>query len=339
MNILFFGSTTDSVIVLNRLLKLPASNVQFQIVAIVTQPPKPIGREKIVTPTPVELWAKDHNISVLSFPTDLDKPTQYQNEQTVIDALAPFQADVLISASYGERIPTQTIKSAKFGGLNVHPSLLPRWRGADPVPWAILSGDQQTGATVVTLSEQFDEGKIIAQKKIALTETETTDELRAKLFALGADLLIEQLITFQGPTLKGVSQDPKKATYARRLTRGDGYIAWDFLQAVLKNEPTTGLPLPKLFQELPELSPTTHRPRSGRACNLSIHRAFRALTPWPGIWTLVRLPNTTNPTNTTNEKRLKILELSIINYQLTINLVQLEGKTPVSFEQFQEAYL
>ena len=194
LKVIFFGSTTDSVIVLQSLSNLRSNEVtKFAIVAIVTQPPRAVGRKQIVTPTSVELWAQYHRIPVLSFPPDPSHQWLYANEQQVIDTLQPFHADVLVSACYGQRIPIQAIQATQFGGLNVHPSLLPRWRGADPVPWTILTGDHQTAVTVVTLSEKFDEGQMVAQKKLPITDKDTSDPLRTKLFTMGAQLLIESL--------------------------------------------------------------------------------------------------------------------------------------------------
>jgi len=225
MNIIFFGSTTDSILILEKLKS---------VVAVVTQPARPIGRKQIITPTAVETWAKKQNIPVH------------------VDVRIPFQADLLISASYGEKIPTKTIADAKYGGLNVHPSLLPRWRGADPVPWAILSGDHQIGVTVVTLSEEFDEGKILAQKKLPITNHDTSGPLRTKLFEIGAELLAE--ILAKGPPFKGSPQEKSDTPYAQRFTREDGFEPWGKIM-----DPKEAI---------------------------RIDRKFRAFTPWPGLWSL-----------------------------------------------------
>ncbi len=263
MNILFFGSTTDSVIVLEKLRS-------SRIVGIVTQPPRPIGRDRIVTPTPVEVWGKAHNITVLSFESNPDKPWLYKDEQQVIDTLQSIQADILISASYGQKIPWQTIQKAPLGGINVHPSILPRWRGADPVPWAILSGDHQIGVTVVTLSETFDAGLILAQKKIPIKPTDTSLPLRTHLFKIGAELLVASLdhLDLRGESLPAQAglQGGKAEPYARRLTRQDGFEPWMKIIDPLESE--------------------------------RIKRKFRAFHPWPGIW------------STFQEKRIKILGFS-----------------------------
>lgn len=260
MKVLFFGSTSDSVIVLEKL---------SSIVAVVTQPPKPVGRKQIITPTPVEIWAKAHAIPV-----------------TTLDVLSPFKPDLLVSASYGEKIPIDSITNARYGGLNVHPSILPRWRGGDPVPWAILSGDHQTGVTVVTLSEQFDKGKIIAQKKIPIAPDDTSGPLRTRLFHMGADLLTRALPDYLSGKNKGIDQKMGNEPYARRLTRDDGFEPWNILM-----DPKEAI---------------------------RINRKYRALHPWPGLWT--RLPA---------GRRLKILDFT--HAPVT---VQIEGKNPVSWKEF-----
>lgn len=263
MKILFFGSSSDSMLVLQKL---------SGVVAVVTQPPKPVGRKQVITPTPVAMWAKSHSLP-----------------QTSLDVLSPFKADIFISASYGEKIPIDAIKSARYGGLNVHPSLLPRWRGADPVPWAIFSGDHQIGVSIVTLSEKFDQGSIIAQKKIPITDTDTSGPLRTELFRIGADLLTQTLPDYVSGKNRGVPQKIQDEPYARRFVREDGFESWENI-----------------------LNPK----ESAR-----INRKFRALHPWPGLWT------------TFHEKRLKILL-----FDTEPRIIQLEGKRPVSWEQFKTAY-
>lgn len=273
MKVLFFGSTTDSVLVLEKL-----SNV----IAVVTQPPRPVGRKQILTPTPVETWAKEHHIPILSFENNKEKPWLYSDENQVIDTLEPFKADLLISASYGQKIPTKTLSGAKLGGINIHPSILPRWRGGDPVPWAIMTGDAQIGVTVVTLSEKFDAGMILAQKKIPIKPHDTSGPLRTHLFELGAELLVASLdhLDLRGESLQGMKTEP----YARRLTRQDGFEPWEHIID------------PKEADR--------------------IDRKFRALHPWPGLWSMVK------------EKRIKIL-----GFDHTPTIVQFAGKKPLTYTQ------
>lgn len=325
MNVIFFGSTSDSVLVLEKLCHV--SRVTCQ--AVVTQPAKPIGRKQLLTPTPVETWAKAHNMAVLSFPPSPSNPSLFADDQVVIDTLQPLKADLLISASFGQHIPFQIIKAARFGGLNVHPSLLPRWRGADPVPWAILSGDAQTGVSIVTLSEDFDSGKIIAQKKIPITDKDFSDPLRTRLFELGAELLVEALSSYlSSRSASWRSDDPHKTEiassktprndntkYARRFTRDDGFEPWENILKALENAEEAK----------------------------RIDRKFRSLTPWPGLWTTIATPArpATLVHSKTETKRLKILSLHLqpTTNNLQLDTVQLEGKKPVAFHQFQKAYL
>jgi methionyl-tRNA formyltransferase len=306
IGILFFGSTSDSVIVLEKLSTLPA----FAIKAVVTQPARPVGRDQTITPTPVETWATEKRIPVLTFASDKAKPWLYQNPQQVIDTLQPVAPDLIISASYGQMIPADTIRGARFGGLNVHPSILPRWRGGDPVPWAILSGDHQIGVTVVTLSPLFDAGEIYAQEKIPLLPTDTSDALRTRLFGIGADLLGALLPDYIRGKAKPlpVRKETEKPPYAKRFTRDDGYEPWENILSAIE----TGADAER------------------------IERKYRALHPWPGVWTKI---TSQQSRKMTHETRLKIVTLHLDRDRLIIDQVQLEGKNPVSWEQFKTAYL
>ena len=336
IRIIFFGSTSDSVLVLDKL-----SAVSCQLSAVVTQPPRPVGRSQTVTPTPVEIWAKAKNIPVLSFATNQVKPWLFENEQQVIDTLQPFKPDLLVSACYGQKIPSSSITSTTYGGLNVHPSLLPKWRGADPVPWAILAGDHQTGVTIVTLADKFDKGNIIAQKKVPITFKDTSDPIRTRLFVLGADLLVESLndylLLFRHSGLepesssrildsrfRGNDNVNSSSPYARRLTRNDGFIPWDLIK-----EAMLGKDIPQKIR--PILFSLVIGPPAG-GWSLVIEKALRALSPWPGLWTLVKVKS--------EEKRLKILACHVSPDAkfLILDTVQIEGKKPVSFSQFVSAY-
>jgi methionyl-tRNA formyltransferase len=303
IRIIFFGSTTDSVLVLD---KLPLTS----LVAVVTQPPKPVGRDQVVTPTPVQVWAQAHNVTVLSFKGNPEKSWGFENEQTVIDTLSTLKADLLISASYGQKIPSHTIKAARFGGLNVHPSILPRWRGGDPVPWAIYTGDAQIGVTIVTLVDSFDQGLIISQKKIPLLPTDMPDPVRTHLFELGADLLQVLLPDYVQGKMRGITPIEHNEPTARRFTKADGFEPWTTIADAM----TTGKEADR------------------------IERKCRAFFPWPGLWTTIDIRDKGQETTL---KRLKILSchLSPIPCLLTLDTVQLEGKKPTSYTQFQQAYL
>lgn len=164
--------------------------------------------------------------------------------------ISNFKPDLFAVASYGKIIPKSILNMAKFGSLNVHPSLLPRWRGPSPVPTAILAGDKITGVTIIKMDEKVDHGPIVATKEISLTGRENLLFLINKLFQLGADLLVEIIPDYIAGKMKPVPQSHAQATYCARLTRDSGYF--DI------NNP----PAPK-----------------------QLDRMIRAYYPWPGIWT------------------------------------------------------
>ncbi|MCX8009212.1 MAG: methionyl-tRNA formyltransferase [Patescibacteria group bacterium] len=242
-----------------------------------------------MTPTPTEVWANDHGIQAFTFQSKANHSILYENEDAVVATLSTINTDLLVSASYGQKIPIHIINNTKHGGLNVHPSLLPRWRGADPIPWQIMSGDQETGTTIVTLTENMDEGKIIAQKKIPLDPHAERESLRRKLFEIGADLLLDILPRYVAGEIKGKEQDSTQATFARRLTRDDGFFEWNIIQNAIQ---------------------------SGKDAQ-RIERSIRAYYPWPGVWSI--LPN---------GKRIKMIQAVIQNNLLIPTLIQIEGKTP-----------
>ena len=319
MNILFFGSTTDSVTVLESLVTSKVLGEKDRIAAVITQPPRPIGRTNIPVPTPIESWGKSHKIPVLTFDTNPEKPWLFLDDDAVTNTLSTEKPDLLITACYGQKIPAALIALSKHGGLNIHPSLLPRWRGADPVPWTILSGDAQTGATVVTISEKFDQGKIIDQKKIPVDPKVSADDLRSELFRMGAELLVHILPDYLTGSNKGKSQDPTNTTVARKLTRSHGFIPWKILKAAMVGEGTES--------EIPENFILMNA--EGTVAE-KIQRALRAFSPWPGVWTTIHVPE---------EKRLKILEVHVEGEKLIPDTVQMEGKKPVRWDIFTKSYV
>jgi methionyl-tRNA formyltransferase len=319
MNVIFFGSTQDSVIVCDALFT-HSKKLSIIMQAVVTQPAKPIGRKHILTATPIETWAKTHAITCLTFETQKDKPWLYAHEEDVIESLSTCSPDLIISASYGQKIPEPLIAHARFGGLNVHPSLIPRWRGTDPIPWTILAGDAQTGVSIVALSKKFDEGEILAQQKIPMDDTHTVDEIRARLFTLGAALLADILPDYCSGKHIRKQQDAAHATYARRLTKDDGFVPWDTLMDAVQGKSVPEEKIPKILTDTAPASLPT-----------SIIRAIRAFSPWPGVWSTI-------PIAKGETKRIKILEAHELDGKLILDTVQLEGKNPTSFVQFADAY-
>jgi methionyl-tRNA formyltransferase len=349
INTVFFGSTADSVIVLDKLYNhffnsqqsqssqishLSSSNSPsafgFQLLTVVTQPPKPVGRSSKPQVTPVERWAKDHNIVVLSFPTDPINSWKYQNLNEVINSIKSLKPDLIISTSYGQKIPADVIKKTKYGGINVHPSLLPRFRGADPTPWVLMSGDPTTGATLITLADKFDQGLILAQEKIPVSDNDLTESLRHKTFLLGAELLVKTLPDFILGKIAGSPQNLEKSTTARRLTRQDGFIPWGLLNRVISDDNIDINQLSDLIIIKDLIKQKSFDPTSNPV--IFVERMIRALSPWPGVWTEVTVSS--NKRQETGIKRLKILSAFLKDNMLLIDQVQLEGKNPVDYQQF-----
>jgi methionyl-tRNA formyltransferase len=340
VKILFFGTTDDSVLVLDKLFNfhLPTSIIQLQV--IVTQPPRPVGRNHDITPTPVNLWADTHQITCLSFNADPEKPWLYENESDVTRKINANDFDLIISACYGQKIPESVIRKAKYGGINIHPSVLPLWRGADPVPWTIISGDSKTGVTLVTISDKFDQGKIINQELLDIREEINSDLIRTKLFDLGARLLIKALPRFLSGEMPGVPQDPDKSTYSRKVNREDGFIPWDTIQNAVNGKTVQESPEIKNLPVFVSLAKYNITPNDFTPLAEVIRRMFIGLSPWPGIWTLFNNRNQVSGIMK-HELRLKIVLLHMDDQtnNLVLDQVQLEGKNPVSFKQFKEAYL
>lgn len=322
---IFFGSTEDSLLVLDHLLEgIRTPSYEITVIALVTQPPKPIGRKRIITASPVELITKEKPIPVCSFPSDPAHPWLFADEIAVSNTLATFSPDLLVTASFGEKLPADLLTHTQYGGINIHPSLLPRFRGADPTPWTILTGEAQTGVTLSTITPTFDAGLILASKKIPTPEDATPNSLRTVLFTLGATLLADSIHDILSGKIKGEEQKEEDAVYARKLTRNDGYIPWNIITAAMTNNTILPSDYPPLLRTV-----AVSNPKETLAGH--IVRMGRALSGWPGIWTMYPVPQT-------GSKRLKLLEVQTRNNILVPITVQLEGKTPVTWKQFHATY-
>lgn len=199
------------------------------------------------------------------------------------------QTDLIITASFGKKLDQQTLNSPKYGTLNIHPSLLPKYRGAAPVPWTLLNQETETGVTIFKMNSGIDTGPIIAQEKTPILLHETSEDLLNRLFSLGTKLLISILPDYIEGKITPIYQPLSSPTpYARKLTKKDGFLKWsEFIKALKTNL-------------------------------IFIDPQIRAFYPWPGTWT--KLPN---------NKILKILPNQKI---------QLAGKQPITFKQFQNGY-
>lgn len=272
---IFVGTPEFGAIVLERLIE-----ADFKPILVITFPDKPVGRKQILTPPPVKVMAQKFGIPI-------EQPERIENCKLKIENLKP---DLIMVAAYGQIIPKEILDIPKCGSLNVHPSLLPKYRGPSPVQCTILNDDKETGVTIVLMDKKMDHGDIVANSEFQITNPQiTTGELSKKLANLGAELLIKTVPRWIEGKIKPRPQDEKRATYTKILKREDGKIDW---------------------QKRPE----------------EIERQIRAFQHWPGSYTLYQ------------GKRLKILRAEIKEDKLIIKEVQLEGKKPMSFEDFLKGH-
>lgn len=233
----FFGSPDFAVPTLNALIDSP-----YRPVAVVTQPDRGAGRGRKLRRPPVAERAAEAGIAVLQ-PSRLRDPEAV----TEIAALAP---DLQIVAAYGQLLPPAVLDAPRYGTLNVHASLLPRWRGAAPVSAAIAAGDAETGATIMLVDETEDTGPILAQRATAIGARETAGELSDRLAALGAELLIETIPRWLAGEIEPQAQDAALATRARRVRKDEGRIDWTLPAAQIARNIRAYTPWPGAFTEL-----------------------------------------------------------------------------------------
>ncbi len=187
-------------------------------VAVFTQPDRPAGRGKRLTASPVKQFALEQGIDVL-------QPETLKNEAEVA-ALAAFEPDVLIVAAYGLILPQAVLDVPRFGCLNVHASLLPRWRGAAPIQAAILAGDDETGISLMSMTAGLDCGPVYKMETIGIGDDETAGDLHDRLAGLGGRLLVEHLADILDGRLEPVAQDDGAATYAGKIRKQDAELDW-----------------------------------------------------------------------------------------------------------------
>jgi methionyl-tRNA formyltransferase len=191
----------------------------YPLAAVVTQPDRPKGRGRHTVSSAVKTCAQSHRLTIL-------QPEQVRNSE-FIEHLRTLCPDIIVVAAFGQILPREIIELAPKGCVNVHPSLLPKYRGAAPVNWTIIRGETKTGVTIMLMDEGMDTGDILAQEETLLAPEETSGELHDRLAGMGADLLIKSIEMIATDTITRTPQDPSLATYAPRLKKEDGLIRWD----------------------------------------------------------------------------------------------------------------
>jgi methionyl-tRNA formyltransferase len=203
----------------------------YNVVGVVTQPDKPVGRKQELQKSSVKILAESNSIPVIS-----------------LERLADLKPDLGILFAYGEIIPELVLEVFPKGILNIHPSLLPKYRGSSPVQAAILNGDEITGVSIIKLDNIMDHGPIVAQQEVVIKKDETAEKLLDRLAEVGTKLLIKILPDYMEGRIELQPQDDSQASYTRRVNRRDGQINW-------------------------------------RRSAVQIERQFRAFHPWPGVYT------------------------------------------------------
>ena len=213
LRMLFFGTPAFALPSLDRLVE-----AGHAVAAVVTQPDRPKGRGQRVAAPPVKLRALEHGLTVL-------QPDRLRDDRT-IDRLRSLQADLAVVAAYGRILPQSLLDIPRLGFLNVHASLLPRWRGAAPVHRAILAGDEETGVTIMRVVLALDAGPMLSYVRTPIDPDETSSLLEGRLAQLGGRLLVETIDQLDRGALREEAQDERAVTYAAKLDRRDGVVDW-----------------------------------------------------------------------------------------------------------------
>lgn len=208
----FFGTPELSVITLNEL-----KNAGYTVSFVLTVPDRPQGRKMIMTPSPVKVWAIENNIKVL-------QPEKLRSEE-IVNELKSLESDVYVVMAYGKIIPDEILNIPEYKSLNIHPSLLPKYRGSCPIESAILNDDRETGVTIIRMDKEMDHGPIVAIKEISLDIWPiNSDELGRVLVTVGSKILVNILPKWIKGEIEEIEQDHTKATFTKKIIKEDGLI-------------------------------------------------------------------------------------------------------------------
>lgn len=277
------------------------SDAQFEVVAVVTQPDKPVGRKQIVTPSPVKVVAQEKGILVL-------QPVKVKTGVEFWEELRNLQPDVIVVAAYGKILPQEILDIPPHGIVNVHASFLPKYRGASPISASILSGDNETGVTIMKMALEMDTGDIIAKsQQLQILSTDTTATLTEKLAEMGAKVLLESLPKYLDGTISPTPQNDGDATYVRTIQKTDGEINW---------------------QDDEEY----------------VARQVRAYTPWPSTYTTINgqlvkiLSAEVNPAVENPKGLVSKIDGELYIGKLKVRQLQPAGKKPMDGKAFLAGY-
>ncbi|MDP2693012.1 MAG: methionyl-tRNA formyltransferase [bacterium] len=294
IKIVFFGTHKFASIILQSLI----DNPDIEVALAITQPDKPVGRKQELQKSPVKLLAEINNIPV-------EQPDTLKTYN-----LQPTTYNLAVVAQYGLLIPENIINAPKYGTLNVHTSLLPKYRGASPIQSALINGDTETGITIMKMDKGFDTGPILLQKSLKIDKNDTYLTLDKKLVQIGTQALTEAIPDYINGKLIPKPQDNSLATECHQLSREDGKIDWN-----------------KTAKE--------------------IYNLYRGLTPWPGIWTTYNGKRLKLLKIKPNDKNIEVGKVIVEERQIYVGCkkasieiieLQLEGKKVMNAEEFLNGY-
>ena len=238
MRVIFAGTPEFAAI---HLLSLINDDAQ-EVVAAYTQPDRPAGRGKKLTSSPVKLLARQHGIPVY-------QPSSLNNE-VVLSDLATLEADIMVVVAYGLILPQSVLNIPSYGCINVHGSILPKWRGAAPIQRAIENGDQSSGITVIQMDAGLDTGAMLSVSHCNIDKDETSASLHSKLALLGADSLSSTLRKIQDQTAVGITQDSNLSSYANKIKKSEALINWSESAHIIERKIRAYNPFPVSFSML-----------------------------------------------------------------------------------------
>ncbi len=296
MKIVFFGTADIGAEILNSLAE------HHQIQAVITSPDKPVGRKQLLTPSSISNAAEKIGLPIL-------KPQKVKNNENLLQELSKLDADIFIVIAYGKILPKEIIELPRLKTINVHFSLLPKYRGASPVQFALLNDEVKTGSTIMLMDEELDHGPILESITTDISPDETNPQLQLRLAQLSIPLLLNTLDKFSKNEIKIQPQNHDLATFTKIIKKEDGLINWS-----------------KPARE--------------------IYNQWRAYQPWPGIHTSwhgkrIKILECT-PSKQTFSSQPGSIENNLIscgnNTSLEIKTIQIEGKNPVDIQTFINGY-
>lgn len=234
LRIVFMGTPDFAVPALRMLVE-----EKYPVVAVVTQPDRPKGRKRQLHPPPVKLVAEEYGIPVL-------QPEKVRNPEE-LDKVLSLKPDLIITAAFGQILPKELLESPKYGCINLHASLLPKYRGGAPIHHAIMNGEKETGVTLMYMVEALDAGDMIAKRSIPIERDDHVGSMFEKLAKLAADLLKDTLPAFLRGEIKAVPQQEAEATFARNIKREDEKLDWSRTAEELYNHVRGLAPFPVAF--------------------------------------------------------------------------------------------